>query len=97
MLSNKGELRREAECASALGTKVQMVQCEHLRSDDLWELRLSGELYSKRAARCLTVEEKEGKYLPKLSTCDPSPEQVWVFDQHKEQFTLASDDENELL
>ncbi|XP_021962988.1 polypeptide N-acetylgalactosaminyltransferase 13 [Folsomia candida] len=95
MLSNKGELRREAECASATGTKVQMVQCDHLRSDDLWELRATGELVSQRSNKCLTVEREGDKYVPTLAKCSGGSEQKWSFDKYDTHFIPGVENDND--
>ncbi len=101
MFSNKGELRRESECASASGTKIQMVQCDHLRSDDVWELRPSSgsaqsQLWSKRTGKCLTVENQGDKYLPSLVTCnEDSLEQKWIFEKYDTQFNTIQHGEDD--
>lgn len=84
MLSNKGELRREAECA-AVGSdeKIQMVQCEHLHPDDLW-YHQNGQLFNKRSDKCLTLVEEDRKYTTILDPCTKSAYQIWEFDNHKE-------------
>ncbi|CAL8069733.1 unnamed protein product [Orchesella dallaii] len=91
LLSNKGELRREAECAS-LGSddKVQMVQCEHLHAKDLWDYR-DGQLYNMRSEKCLTVKVADGKSHTALETCTSAPNQQWEFDAHKDK-----DEDNEV-
>lgn len=98
MLSNKGELRREAECASVSGIRVQMIQCEHLRSDDIWELRSDGTLFSKRGNKCLTAKKEDGKVTVFLAPCGDRPEQIWIFDKYNAQNTNNIDeniDEND--
>lgn len=89
MLSNKGELRREAECATtANDDKVQMIQCEHLEFSDLWDYQ-DGQLYNKRTEKCLSVVQVDGKSQATLEPCTGASNQQWEFDMHK------SDSENE--
>lgn len=82
-------MRRESECASVgSDNKIQMIQCEHLNSKDLWEYN-DNQLYNKRAEKCLTVKSIDGKSAAVLEACTGAPNQQWEFDPHKE-------DENEV-
>lgn len=83
MLSNKGELRREAECASTgSDDKIQMVQCEHLNDKDLWDFQ-NGQLYNRRSDKCLSVRSVDGKSVVMMETCSGDGSQLWEFDSHK--------------
>lgn len=65
-----------------------MIQCEHLHAKDLWDYN-DNQLYNKRAEKCLTVKQVDGKSTAILEACTGAPNQQWEFDPHKE-------DENEV-
>jgi hypothetical protein len=95
ILSKTGELRRESECASVgSGHSVQMIQCEHLRKEDRWELReSSGQIYNIRARKCLTVSKDGGEtHKAILDSCrEADKTQRWTFDPHKGQVDSDTD------